>query len=592
MQDLATEWAHISVDPADRSIEGARRVLERSTDLASLLTKCPAPDRELGIDVYFPADDAGFGALLVRAVMGHLAANGGDGGSAGSAASVRCHATRMDAAVHVCARALRPNTSPTIIRDAVHGDIVFNRREYAIIRTRSMQHLHYVRQLGTAYHVYPGAMHTRFEHSLGTFHMAKRFIAELEATGHVLPMRIKEAIRAASLLHDVAHRPFGHTLEDEGRVVLASHDDRALDVIDSDQDLLRALGDLAGPVKAILLAKEIHFPRFHAVDKDNGPTANDRELWKRATDLWPDVEPFMGQIVGDTICADLCDYLRRDALYTGLQRNYDDRILKYVTLREQDLMGSEVRFLAFRIADKGVLSPDAVSEIVHLLNTRHAIGARVYFHHHKMALGGMVCKAVRMLRANGEFQEAVLDEVGDEGFLLYLTGQLVGHEHSSDGPAALARAVIDRNHYRRAYVLSLEVLKTHAEKHRRVELIAKYRDSEDAERNLLEIEHKIASKLGLEDHEVVVSCTDPKMQLKEAEVYVVDRDDEVLVLANAGDELAPGLGSIIENHRRLWRLYVFVHAPDDQSSILKKAADYCKTPEVFGINRNALDIEG
>jgi len=564
-----------------------RRQLDASEELRALGAFCDSGSH-LELDVFTPLDEPELGDMLVRATMSFLADNGLHCDGRECVVSVHMHTTRMPAAIHVCARVPGGPSASLVIRDAVHGDVTFNRREYAILRTKSMQRLHHVRQLGTAYHVYPGAMHTRFEHSIGTFHMSKRFIAELEARGHALPVRTKEAIRAAALLHDIAHRPFGHTLEDEGRVVLKDHDDRALEVIESDSELVEALGDLLEPVKAILIAKEVHFPRFHTINADKRETKRDKELWKQAESTWPDVEPFMGQIVGDTICADLCDYLLRDVLYTGLHRDYDDRIFKYLTLTPLKLVNRVQRFLAFRIADTKALSPDAVSEIVHLLNTRHAIGARVYFHHHKMALGGMVCKAVRMLQADDQFDESILDTVGDEGFLLYLAGRIGGRRRRSSGPAALAQAVIEREHYRRAYVLSGETQKTEAEKRRVIEIRERYRNDPNAATNLLEIEAKIAKKLRLKPHEVVVTCTDPKMQLKEAEVYVIDSKGEAIVLADHADELAPELSSILDNHRRLWRLYVFIKAPSDDSPILGEADKYCRTEEVFGIDNNLM----
>jgi hypothetical protein len=410
--------------------------------------------------------------------------------------------------------------------------------------------------------------------------MAKKFIANLEAAGHVLTLRDKEAIRAASLLHDVAHRPFGHTLEDEGRVILSSHDNRALEIIENDEDLRKALGDLLDPVKAVLLAKDVHFPRLHRAEADAG-VDRDWALWERAKKIWPDIEPFMGQIVGDTVCADLCDYLRRDAYYTGLRRDYDERVLKFLTIRLDASLGTSLRFLAFRIADRGVTSPDAVSEIVHLLNSRHALGARVYFHHHKMAFGAMICKAVRMLQARDMFQEHVLDEVGDEGFLLYLADRLAGYRHSCEGAVELARAVMERNHYYRAYVLTRERSKNDMPVVQG--LIKRYRTSDDSWKNLLNIEKRIAETLGLKEHEVAVYCTDLDMQLKEAEVYVIDTSDDLRVLADAAQDLAPGLSSVLENHKRLWRFYVFIKAPSEGAPILSAAAEVCARPEVFGV---------
>lgn len=567
MEDFIVESVFLDLGTAQGSHKSILTVLEGSSGLADLDRRCPAPNRELHVDVYHSIGNTDLGQRIARVAGSYLARTGAP---SSGATIIRHHTSRKGPAIHICARKLGTHSAQAVIRDPVHGDIVFNPREYAIVRSRLMQRLHQVRQLGAAYHVYPGAMHTRFDHSLGTFHMAKKFIAELEAAGHVLTLRAKEAIRAASLLHDVGHRPFEHTLIDEGRIGLGDHDGRSLKMIDEDGELRSILGDLLRPVEAVLLAKDVHFPRLTSSDIGG----EDQGLWQEATELWPDVQPFMGQIVGDTVCADLCDYLHRDMLYTGLRRGYDERILKFLTVHTDKSLG--LRFLAFRIADSGVTSPDAVSEIVHLLTARHALGARVYFHHHKMAFGAMICKAVRMLRRAGQFQEDVLDKVGDEGFLLYLAGNLAAaRPHSCQGVAELARAVMERRHYYRAYVLAPEKVDMDLEEVKSLVRTYRNQEPEAVEKNLLDVEKEIAAELDIEEHQVAVCCTDPQMKLKEAEVYVIDTDGRFRVLAEA-KHLAPGLESVMRNHESLWRFYVFVKATDEYDPILSRAKDTCE----------------
>src|SRR5580700_8578986 len=109
-----------------------------------------------------------------------------------------------------------------LIRDAVHGDIELGPLEIELIDTREFQRLRGIRQLGTAYLVFPSAVHTRFEHSLGTSWMAQR-IVNVVRRNHSVSADDEQLIRIASLLHDIMHIPFGHTLEDERRV-LPRHD--------------------------------------------------------------------------------------------------------------------------------------------------------------------------------------------------------------------------------------------------------------------------------------------------------------------------------------------------------------------------------
>src|SRR6185503_4551368 len=104
--------------------------------------------------------------------------------------------------------------SRKLIRDAVHGDIQMSALEVELMDTPEFQRLRGIRQLGTAYLVFPSAMHTRFEHSLGTSWMAHRILQAVQRNSDV-SSDDQTLIRVAALLHDITHIPFGHTLEDE-----------------------------------------------------------------------------------------------------------------------------------------------------------------------------------------------------------------------------------------------------------------------------------------------------------------------------------------------------------------------------------------
>src|SRR5687768_10896385 len=109
-----------------------------------------------------------------------------------------------------------------LIRDAVHGDVEMGALEVELMDTPEFQRLRGIKQLGTAYLVFPSAVHTRFEHSLGTSWMAHRVLQAVRRSSAV-SSDDETVIRVAALLHDITHIPFGHTLEDERRV-LPRHD--------------------------------------------------------------------------------------------------------------------------------------------------------------------------------------------------------------------------------------------------------------------------------------------------------------------------------------------------------------------------------
>src|SRR5256714_14030875 len=117
-----------------------------------------------------------------------------------------------------------------ILRDPVWNNIRVDELTLKLVDTEVFQRLRYVRQLGWTYLVYPGATHSRFEHALGTHHLARRTLALLcEAEDSTSISEQEQAIvRSAALLHDVGHYPFSHALEEIGAL---HHEDVARPLI-------------------------------------------------------------------------------------------------------------------------------------------------------------------------------------------------------------------------------------------------------------------------------------------------------------------------------------------------------------------------
>src|SRR5437867_242277 len=181
-----------------------------------------------------------------------------------------------------------------LIRDAVHGDIEMSALEVELMDTPEFQRLRGIKQPGTAYLVFPSAVHTRFEHSLGTSWMAHRILAAVRRSTSISADEEK-LIRVASLLHDITHIPFGHTLEDERRV-LPRHD----------KDEQRVAYFLRDSVIGRILERE---GLQDEVIQMLQPKAN-----------------YRSDIAGGAISADLLDYLRRDTYFCGLSQYYDARL--------------------------------------------------------------------------------------------------------------------------------------------------------------------------------------------------------------------------------------------------------------------------
>jgi len=125
---------------------------------------------------------------------------------------------------------------PRVIRDPVHDIVPFedtpcDRLLLVLINTREFQRLRRIRQLGMSEMVFPGANHSRFAHSIGVMHVARRILERVETVRgqkKKLEEEQKTAVLAAALLHDIGHGPFSHAFE---KVAGQKHEARTLEII-------------------------------------------------------------------------------------------------------------------------------------------------------------------------------------------------------------------------------------------------------------------------------------------------------------------------------------------------------------------------
>lgn len=405
-----------------------------------------------------------------------------------------------------------------VIRDAVWGDIEVGAAALRLLDTPEMQRLRGIKQLGTASLVYPSAVHTRFEHSLGSMHVARRMLERIAARrrgparakrgkGAALPARLAEATALAALVHDVAHIPFGHTLEDERRL-FPRHDaperTRAFLGAGPLGDALARTG-LRDEVEATLAGKAPH--------------------------------PLMGDVVRGTMGADMLDYLARDAYFCGLALRYDERLFRYFDCAPDGR-------LAIAAIKDGLIRSDAISEVLNLLWIRYALSERVYYHHAKVAAGAAISKAIEIALGLG-LAEADLYPLRDESLFERLRARF---------PRArpLAR-ILDRLEarrlYKRAYVLTREV-----GDEAQAALVERFHFDRVA-REEAEVALARAARLAPED--VIVYCPAPRMAAKEADIPVLVGEREA---RNLADLRLPEVEVLLEKHRDLWRFYVFVAA--------------------------------
>jgi len=308
------------------------------------------------------------------------------------------------------------------VRDPVHGDIWITALERALIDTAPLQRLRAIQQLGPTSMVYPGAVHTRFIHSLGTLHVAEQLVetvnrnykiyshaerglVKIDPYCHVL-------IRLCALLHDVAHIPFGHTLEDEGNLAPPEWED--------DQRASGLLGD--DPASSVVPALRSFLRAAGVSDEATETLVNDLGSYLlHKGDAFELEHPYVVDLISNTLCADLLDYVDRDSYFCGLRERSGDRVVKHVgvlrlrrapTARDghmEYLVSTEseegkgrVVLLTYRFEHdhvddqqfKIVQKPEILSEAIDLLRRRFALAQKVYFHRTKLAASAMLIEAV------------------------------------------------------------------------------------------------------------------------------------------------------------------------------------------------------
>lgn len=300
----------------------------------------------------------------------------------------------------------------------VHGFVWLTDAEMGILSHPAFQRLGTIYQLGQTHLVYRGATHRRLEHSLGTLHVAQQIIDALEGNHrrakrrerkpHLFqtrpaplaePLSPREVtfVRLGALLHDLGHLPEGHTLEDE-LGFLEKHDKPAR--LDKVLDLEEWPGGRTEPLRTIIDAQ------FSAWTEGTDLTPSQLLIQVIAKDapahLTTSAHDLIRvnvcrDIVGNTICADLLDYLHRDWYHLGKPQHYDERLFQYMEIR-QDAEG--VDQFVISLGSTPTVRTDAVTAILSLLESRYELAESVLFHKTKCAAAAMLERALFELEAN------------------------------------------------------------------------------------------------------------------------------------------------------------------------------------------------
>jgi uncharacterized protein len=399
-----------------------------------------------------------------------------------------------------------------VVRDPIHGMIRLEEAEWRVVDSPRFQRLRSIRQLALTELVYPGATHTRFEHSLGVRYIAGQLADQLNVTGDDLLV-----VRCASLLHDIGHGPFSHVSEqviDERAGVQGVHEAISAEIIRSDSGIHGELGKEISERAADLV--ELRTPRSFIRDIVSGPTD-----------------------------ADKLDYLLRDSHYAGVKYGEYD-LQRVINTARAISPGSAQSQLGF--------DADGVWAVEGLLLARHHMHRQGYGHKTRLATDIMITRALEygieegalpaeaytVPVADGKPQVTAefLDQYLEETDARVLEALL----QAEDAPRAhdLAQRLTERRLLRQSAQVALH--------RRQYELggttYANVIDREVLTRDRVAgLEQAIAEQLGLEPHLVALyidarsnpTYRRPGASLQEKDIMVQDNDAEPVLFQHESE---------------------------------------------------------
>ena len=327
---------------------------------------------------------------------------------------------------------------PYRVRDPIHGLIELSEEEKALIDTQVFQRLRRIRQLAMAFLVYPGALHTRFDHSIGVMHIVGRIctkLKELESNG--VNDQDVDLMRFAALLHDIGHGPFSHVSEDildEVAVGKAAadeadaeqarkkiHEKITVDIIQTDPD-----------IKCILDPDERNFVVKLIEDKK-------MRDWRR-------------NVISSELDADKMDYLLRDSYFAGV---------KYGQYDLEQIIES-CRIDTDRDTTALVMSSEGIYALEQLLLARYHMTQQVYWHRVSLISSQMIVRGITLAIEGNNPQMKELYQYDENNKENFIQRYLNYHDEKvidilRNCEEKKAREIFDRLYHRKLFKMVAEL---------------------------------------------------------------------------------------------------------------------------------------
>ncbi len=417
---------------------------------------------------------------------------------------------------------LLPDEQPvTTVRDSLYDLIPLGPREEKLIGTAPFLRLQKIKQLGFVYRVWPGATHTRYEHSLGSYYLAVRALRSLLQRGndgglYGISISSVQTLIVATLLHDIGHYPFSHTIEELGYPIIL-HEKVGRSIIEKSEI-------------AVILERDYRLSPERVADFIDPP---------RTRALPPDDE-LLGSLLSGALDVDKLDYLPRDARACNVPYGGVDVARLQGALRIHSGVDGRRRIV---VTHKGI------SPLHSLIHARQEMFDNIYWHHTSRAMQVMLMRAVREALLCGALQPEQLIGLDDASLL-----SLLAEAHM---PAS-SRALADDLEMRRPYKGVIEISSMAGRLYNRLDALFWNAQRRHRVEQLLAAELAGALEMEIADYEVLFDI--PRPEKYEMDVWVTFANPPVgmdsLVTWVEATGLQPDDLARYEQHQRRIRIVV------------------------------------
>ncbi len=343
------------------------------------------------------------------------------------------------------------------IKDPLWQNILMTREIKDLLGVRDVQKLARIKQNGPAYHIYPGAVHTRLSHSLGVYYLGREILLSLIRKSEELPFSQSGIMSflVACLLHDIGHFPYAHSLKE---LAIREHEEIAADMIMHNSELNAAITKTGAIPETVALI----------INKDAPSTDSETAFYRT--------------VLSGTLDPDKLDYLSRDGFFSGLPYGKQDT----------DFIISTLVFRNDRLA----LEEEALSSVEQILFSKYMMYRSLYWHKGVRAATAMIKKALTKALIDGTIDYDDLYYLDDNEFNTLCLSRIDGT------PSLVLVDMVEHN-----YLLERKAVKEFVKEGRIERASHSIKEKEEMERSLffaLKRDYPL-----LEEWEVIIDIPEP-----------------------------------------------------------------------------------